>query len=917
MPGPRTPTFTGRARERAELDGLLRRVRRGEGSVLVIRGEAGIGKTALLHDCARQAPGFRIMRISGVESEMELPFAAIHQLCTPMLDRLGELPTPQQRALRVAFGLAGGRPADPFLVGLATLGLMSEIAAEQPLACLVDDAQWLDGASKQVLGFVGRRLIAEPVLLLFALRDESEDQWLSALPSLPLGGLTDEDARELLAASVPGRLEERVRDRLIAETRGNPLALLELVGGMSREELAGGFGGPSSVSSRMYDTYLQRIRGLPEATRLLLLTAAADSTADAALVWRAGRALGLGRAQAVPAESEQLLVIDSLVRFRHPLVRSAAYAAADAEQRRMVHRALAEATDPAADPDRRLWHLAAATTAPDEDIAAELQRAAGRAGARGGLSAAAGFLQRSVALTHEPETRVERALAATRAHLQAGSLQAAGGLLAEAEADARTNLQRAHVAQLRGQIDWASSPGPAGPVQLLSAAARLDELDMGLARQTYLDAWIAALVADRLAEPGGHLPEVSRAAARAKATLVPSDEPADLLLHGLVTMIDAGVAAGTPSLRRAVDAFLDDPDADWFQRGGALVPAAAAYLWDFDSWAILAARLTERARRSGALAPLVTALSVQGMVAAWRGDLGPAAALLAEGDVVAEAIGGRMFPGGSMLLAGYRGRPAEAMPLIEATAAHAADRGEGLSAHAAHWAEAILRNGLGQYAEAMTAAEQALGETYVPQRKWWVLPELVEAAVRTGKAREAEDALRRLSEHASDSDWVSGIEARCRALLTEGPESERFYAEAVERLGRTALRPEHARAHLLYGEWLRREQRRTDARQRLRTAHDLFTDIGAEAFAERARRELAATGQRIRKPTLRPVTGLTPQEAHIARLARDGRTNPEIGAELFISARTVEWHLSKIFTKLGISSRKALRDALPAHTGQG
>jgi DNA-binding CsgD family transcriptional regulator len=915
MPGPRTPAFLGRAHERVELDTLLAKARHGGGSALVIRGEAGIGKTALMRYCARQAFGFQVREIAGVESEMELPFAALHQLCAPILDRLGVLPVPQQQALQVAFGLTDGNPPDPFIVGLATLGLLSEVASEQPLACLVDDAQWLDGVSKQVLGFVGRRLDAEAVLLLFAVREDADDRGFAALPSLTLGGLTEEDARELLTASVSGLLEERVGDRLIAETRGNPLALLELAGGMSQVELAGGIAGNSSLSGRLHDHYLRRIQDLPEPTRLFLLLAAADPTADAALVWRAGHALGLGRHEAATAESAQLLIIDTLVRFRHPLVRSAAYAAGSPERRQMVHQALAEATDPLADPERRLSHRAAAATAPDEDIAAELEQAAGRAEARGGISAAAGLLQRSVALTEQPGLRADRALAAALAHLQAGSLQTAGALVAEAEADAGTDLQRALVTRLRGRIAWASSSEPSAPVQLLKAATRLDELDPVLARETYLDAWVASLVAGRLAEPGGRLPEVSRAALRSNPTPASSAEPAELLLHGLASLINGGIAAATPSLRRAVDAFLDDPDPAWFQKGGHLVPTSASLLWDFDSGATLSRRWVEHARASGALAPLVGALGVHEFITAWRGDLEAATALRDEGDAIAEATGTRMFPLGAALLAAYRGRPGEALPVIEATAAAAIDRGEGISSQAAHWTEAILRNGLGQYVEAMTAAERAVDETYLPQFTLWVLAELIEAAVRAGKRDVAERALRRLSEHGAEGDWVLGLEARCRALLADGANAEQLFTEAIDRLGRTAMRPDFARALLLHGEWLRREQRPTDARDRLRQAHELFTAMGAEAFAERARRELAAAGEKIRKPKSPAATGLTAQEEHIARLARDGRTNPEIGAELFISARTVEWHLRKIFIKLGITSRRALREALPAPAG--
>ena len=514
MAAPRMPAFRGRAHERHALDGLLDSVRGGQSAVLVIRGAAGIGKTALLHYCARQAAGCRVAQFAGVESELELPFAALHQLCGPMLADLETLPEPQQDAVRVAFGLSTGSAPDRFLVGLAILSLLAEVAAKRPLVCLIDDAQWLDVPSAQVLEFVGRRLLAESVLLLFAVRETTERQPFRALPTMTVGGLTDSDARAFLTAAVPGHLDEQVRDRLVAETDGNPLALLELVGAMSSAELAGGFPVPpaATLSGHLHDHYLRRVRALPEPTQRLMLLAAADPTGDATLVWRAARVLGIGPQEATGAASEQLLDIGARVRFRHPLVRSAAYAAGSSQDRRSVHLALAEATDIHADPERRVWHLAAAATGPDEYVAAELERTAGRAQARAGLAGAAAFLERSVALTAAPERRADRALAAAHANLHAGVFDAALSLLAEAEATAVDDLQRARVEQLRGQVDRVSSSGREASVRLLRAARTLESLDVRLARDTYLDALFASLVAGRLAEPGGHVLEVATAA---------------------------------------------------------------------------------------------------------------------------------------------------------------------------------------------------------------------------------------------------------------------------------------------------------------------------------------------------------------------------------------------------------------------
>jgi hypothetical protein len=915
MAAPRTPAFRGRARERKALDDLLGRVRAGESAVLVIRGEAGIGKTALMHYCARQASGCRLVQIGGVEFEMELPFAALHQLCGPMLSGLDALPEPQRSALRVAFGLAAEPAPDRFVLGLAVLSLLAENAAARPLVCLVDDAQWLDDASSQVLGFVARRLLAEPIGLLFAVREAAGERVFPGLPALTVEGLTDEDAQALLTAAVPGHVDQRVCDRIVAETRGNPLGLLELAATMSEAELAGGFADPpmASLPSRLEHHYLQRVQALPEPTQRLMLLAAADPTGDATLLWRAAPTMGLGRDAAAAADTDQLLQIGSHVRFRHPLVRSAAYTAGSPEDRRAAHLTLAEATDAQTDPERRVWHLAAAATGPDDEVAAALEQAAVRTQARAGLAAAAAFLQRSVALTAEPARRAERALAAALANLHAGAFETALGLLAQAEADAVDDLQRARAEQLRGQVEWASVAGRDAPVLLLQAARRLEPLDAGLARETYLYAWVASSLAGPLARPGGLLLEVSRAA-RAAPPPAAAPRPCDLLLDGLTRMVTHGHAAAEPTLRRAVNAFLGGQVSreEWLQ-WGILAQMATMAMWDFDSWAAVSTRHVELARASGALAPLSIALNGRGQVATHCGDFGEATSLAAEKDVVNEVTGIRLASICDLLLAGYRGRPEEATSLFTAATEDSIARGEGGAVQLASWAAAVLHNGLGHYAEALAAAEPVTAENYQPLATQLVLPELIEAAVRTGRTGVAREALDRLSAMTTieGSDWAKGLEARSRALVSEGREAERCYAEAVERLGGTPLRPELARAHLVYGEWLRRENRRLDARQQLHAAYHLLDAIGAEAFAERARRELLATGEKVRKREVDTFSQLTPQEEHIVRLARDGRTNPEIAAELFISTRTVEWHLRKVFAKLGIASRRDLHNTVP------
>ena len=907
------PDLRGRSREREALDDALDRVRGGGSDAVVLRGEAGIGKTSLLQYVAHRAAGCRGIQLVGVETELELPFAALHLLCGPLLGEVSTVPDHQVEALRVALGLAAGPPPDRLVVGLGVLGVLADVAAHQPLVVMVDDAQWLDEATCQVLGVVARRLGAESVLVVLAVRETGADHLFPGVPDLTLDGLDEDDARAVLTAATPGHLDERVRERLVAETGGNPLALLELVRGMADAELAGGFGIPTGAvtTDLLVEHYIQRVRALPEPTQRLLLIAAADATGDPTLMWRAAHTVGLGHDDAEPARSAQLLEIGSGVRFRHPLVRSAAYAAASVDERRAAHRALAAATDAEADPDRRAWHLAASASGPDEGIAAELERSAERARARAGLAGAAAFLQRSVALTAEPSRRAERALAAAEAHLYAGAFDAGLGALAEAEADAVDNLQQARAETLRAAITRAATWGRDAPLLFMRAAQRLESLDPLLSRRTLLDAWGAALVAGSLAVPGGELPVVS-AAARAAQSVDPGTGPCALLLDGLSTLILDSPTDACPALRRALSAFLDDDNAtDEWLHYGVLVSNTALSLWDFDAWDSASRRHLQLARSAGAMGPMVAALNVRRVVDMWAGDFEAARTQAVTEDVVKQVTGTRRASYGDLFLAAFEGEPERAHRLIRSVADEARTRGEGLGWNISDRASALLELGLGRYADASAAAARAAEGNLGPFTSQ-ALPDLVEAAYRSGQRELAADALRRLQAATAgcDSDWAAGVEARSRALLSKGAEAEAAYEEGVTRLARSRLRVEHARAQLLYGEWLRREGRRGDGRELLRAAHGTFADLGIEAFAERARRELLATGEKVRKRQVDTLNQLTPQEEHIARLAREGRSNPEIGAELFISARTVEWHLRKVFGKLGISSRRDLGEAL-------
>ncbi|MEZ0070826.1 AAA family ATPase [Planotetraspora sp. GP83] len=903
------PTLRGRQRERDLLDQALRHIRGGESATLVLRGEAGTGKTTLLHYLESQATGCRIARVTGVESELELPFAALHQLCAPMLASAGALPEPQRHALNVTFGHEAGAPPGKLILGLAVLSLLAEAASEQPLVCLIDDAQWLDAPTRQVLGFVARRLLGESVLLIFAVREPFPDNLLAGLPTLAVEGLEDADARELLAATNPGRLDAQVLDRIVAETRGNPLALLEL-SRSGRAELLGGFALPAVSAGALQERYERRIRALPEATQRLLLLAAADPTGDAGLLWRAAQGLGLGSQVAVAAEEAQLVEIGRNVRFRHPLMRSAAYAAGRTQDRRAVHHALADALDAAGDRQRRAWHLAAASEGPDDRLATELADAAQGANARGGVAAGAALLRRSAELTIEPALQVERTLAAAQASLDAGHFASVLALLARAAALPTDDLQGARIDLLRGLTDRAARSGREAPAALLRAARRLEPLDTRLARHTFLDAWGAALVAGSLAQPGSDLAAVS-AAARTAPPAPGAASAADHLLDGLAALITDGTAAAHPLLREAVAEFFNDtvPPTLWLHCG-VLVANAALSLWDYDRWEAANARHVELAREAGALAPLANALNVRRVIALWRGDVELARELGLEESTVKQATGTLRASYGDLFLLAYQGHAAQALPLLTEAAEEATARGEGLGLYFTDRATALLHLGLGHYAEATAAAGRAATGELGPFTAL-ALPDLVEAAVRSGATTIAETALDRLDAYTAGSTlgWARGLQARSRALLSDGEEADRLYAQAVEYLARTRLRFELARTQLLYGEWLRRQRRRSDARTQLKQAFADFTEMGADGFAERARHELLATGEKVRKRTADTVDDLTPQEEHIARLAKAGRTNMEIGAELYISARTVEWHLRKIFAKLGVSSRRQLRDA--------
>ncbi len=905
----------GRHVECGVVDRLLESVRSGRSQAVVVRGEPGVGKSALLGYAEGRASGYRVLRATGVEFEIELAYGGLHQLCAPLLPMRERLPGPQRDALETAFGVGPKAPTDRFLVGLAVLSLLSEATEEQPLLCVIDDAQWLDRESVQTLAFVARRLLAESVGLVIAARQSGQLQELSGLPDLVLGGLTAGDARALLDAAWPGRLDEHVRDRLIAECRGVPLALLELPRGLSLAELAGGFEVPDAapLTTQIEQSFVRQFEALPDDARLLLLTAAAEPMGDVALLRSASSRLGLSPEATEAAQATGLVEFGGHVRFRHPLVRSGVYRASKVSDRLRVHGVLAEVTDAQKHPDRRAWHRGHATFGLDASVADELERSAGRAQARGGIAAAAALLERAAELTPNPVLRGRRALAAARARIESGALEAAHGLLAAADAGPLDDLGRAQLARLRAQLAFTRNRGMDAPPLLLDAAEKLAPHDLTTARESYLEAIGATIYAGRLQRDVGSL-EVATAARKASPGAAPAGAdlpltPADLLLEGLSIRITDGYAAGMAPLRRALEAFspgVDDSDMlRWFY----LPWIAAADLWDDEQCEDLVERAIGLCRHSGALSVLPLALGYRAVAHVHAGEFASAAALLEESDAIVRATGSPAVRYPLYLLTAWRGTAPEVLREsfeIDFEGLNARGEGRGLYGGVGY-ANAVAYNGLGKYDAALAAARMACEYDDLGLYGFSLI-ELVEAAVRSGAREEAEDALRRLEERTgvAGTNWALGVQARSQALLSDGEAAEALYREALERLGQTRVTVQLARAHLVYGEWLRRSARRVDAREQLRTAYDLFNRIGAEAYAERSRRELVATGDTVRRRGDESRGVLTQQESQIAKLARGGLSNPAIGAELYLSRHTVEWHMRKVFAKLGISSRNQL-----------
>ncbi|OXM50472.1 AAA family ATPase [Amycolatopsis alba] len=868
----------GRTSEISALGEVIAAAGKGSGGALVLQGEPGIGKSTLLAQAKQDASGFLVVEASGAEFETELPFAALHQLCVPVLGHLGELSARHREALQVAFGLVTGTP-DLFRIGLATLELLSCASRRSPVLCVIDDAHWLDDASSRALAFLARRIASEPIAMIFAVRTPGGG--LDGLPGMVVEGLTDADARKVLEDGV-SMIDPRVRDRVVAEARGNPLALLEL-------PKSGGFALPdtSSLPNRIERGFAARLAGLPDGARLLLTVASADPTGDPGLLWPAARELGVA-ASAVVAEESGLVDFSTRVRFCHPLARSAVYLTAPAEDRRRAHRALAHVTDPAADPDRRVWHLAQAGTGPDDDLAAELARSASRAQSRGGVAAAAAFLERAAALSLDAGLRTEHTLGAVLAKLETGAVDAAAGLLTTVETGPLDELTLAKVDLLRGRIAFARHTDADGTDFMLRAAHRLAGPDPAWSRECFLDALEVSLVVGRASGVMDTVVDEARSA--------PPAASSPDILDSLILLTTEGHRAAVPVLRRIL------ADRSMWTGRPALATMITAELWDIETHAGIVDGLLETARETGSPHTLRLALAQVAVAAVFTGDLGKAMSAIAEEEAIADALGVPSLRYPRLHLTAMRGRRAEAAGLPSTAAA----LGSGQLIANVHWTSAVLHNGLADYPAALAAARRATepGDLFLAGV---ALPELIEAAIRCGEHDSAAAALESLTERTTPSGtaWGLGVTAYARGLVT-GAEAD--YREAVERLAGSPVAPYRARAHLLYGEWLRREGRRRDAREHLRIAHELLSGMGMEAFARRAADELRATGEVARGRSGSGGDELTLQEVHIARLVATGATSKEVAARLFLSPRTVDAHLRNIFRKLGITSRRQLRD---------
>jgi DNA-binding CsgD family transcriptional regulator len=900
----------GRDPERARFGELLDGARSLRSAVLVISGEPGVGKSALLEEARDLADGMTILSGGGVESETHLPFAALHQIVRPVLHYVESLPQTQADALRGALGLVAGG-SDRFLVSLAALSLLAEAAERQPLLCLVDDAQWLDDASADALVFVARRLDAEGIAMLFAAR-EGELRRFEApgLPELHLGGLDPAAAGALIDRHAGVALSSEVRDRLVVETGGNPLALLELSPALTDAQLSGAEAmlAPIPVSARVERAFLARVDRLPEESQTLLLVAAADDTGELATVLRAAAQLGAVPEALDNAEQAGLAhVRGTRLELRHPLVRSAVYQAAPLSKRQAAHGAIASALDGEVDADRRAWHRAAASVEPDPSVVEELEQAAQRARRRSGFAAASLAFERAAALTPDEEHRARRLIAAAENAWFAGGAERALMLLEGARPLVTEPIQRADIDRFLGLIEMTRGV-PADACQfLLRAATEVAPIDGERALQLLNIAGLAAAYAgDR--EAGVAIGEVARGLTVEET---PSVRMLAQLLIGLGAHAQGDFAEAAPRLREALGLAEElDDDAAGDQPVALLFAGRAAlYLGDDQAAYRTHHEAAARARESGALSIVTQILPRLATAELWAGRWPSAAANAREGLQLAREIGQHDVVAQQLvmlaLLAAARGSEDECRSLAAESRELASARGLGIVAELAQWALTLLELGLGRAEEALRHCRE-ISTTMVV---FWGALDRIEAAIRAGDRETALAFLDVFEPWAESSGvaWPRAVVLHGRALLSEDEnEAGGFFLAALDAHAEAARPFELARTELAYGEFLRRARHRVEARKHLQAALDGFEGLGAMLWAERARVELRASGQTARKRDPSTRAELTVQELQIARFVADGLTNREVAAQLFLSPRTIDFHLRNVYKKLGISSRTVL-----------
>lgn len=895
--------------ERARLDDFLGGIRAGRSPTLLLDGGAGVGKTVLLNYLIGEAGGVQILSMTGIQSEVTLAYAALHQLCRPISNLIDHLPAPQRDALRTIFGEVQGRSPDKFLVGLAILGLLSRAAEEQPLLCVVDDAQWVDPLSAQVLGFVARRLVAEPIGMVFATRTGSDVTWAEGVSRLGIGGLPLSDARQLLRSLVPGRVDPRAVERIVDESEGNPLVLVEAARALRPAEIATGI-----MLSRPYRPseleghFARQLETLPPDTRTLLLVAAAEPFADPAAIARAAARLGVAQGASDPASRLGLCEPGETVRFRHPLVRAAVYRHASPASLRAAHAALAATYDPAGDPVLLAWHRSLAATGVDEEAAVELADAADRILSRGGPATAAELLRQARAITPDGDLRDRWTLMTAQAELLAGHFDGAERELIMLSARSASERLRAEAKLVAARLAFSRSRGGATIALFLDAAEDLVRIDAKAAQEAFLEAMSAALFAGVLTEDAG-LPQVARQWQTVGGAL--GDDPAHLM-EGLSSVVLSDDAGAWSELRKSLEQYRRAAAAGISPDGLWLACVAAAAAWDLETWDVVSARHVATARDRGDFSELPIALSSRAFVPLFKGDLDAAADIVMEMDTITAATGEAVSPYGAIGLAAIRGHADTLTSLVETATADAQRRADGTGIAIAHWGTALFSNSCGQYQRAAESARKAVALHHsLHATGGWAMVELVEALARSDKRDEAKEVASHFAAlaEAGGTVWATAVLNRAKGLISDDDAAEAHFLEALRGLSGTAARLDLARTNLVYGEWLRRRRRLSDARAQLTLAYESFASMGADGFAARALAELRAAGASAR-PSASAPTGLTPQESHIARLASQGLTNSEIASRLFLSPRTVEYHLSKVFTKLKIGSRHELRRGL-------